>query len=411
MLFKHASNIDKVDKEAISLDESEIECSTRIFIEHILVQYQPFVNVIDLISRPFLLWFTEECYLRLRQLSDNYALNREQAKVFLLKWVYCMAQCLFCNWLAYQYGDGSSKRILRIKKTQRNIDIKYKTLTEIYINLLNEEYQQQYNKNPQQFINIINWIRYILKENNINIYEFLAWNEIIKTQRYMKRNAIVLEGYTNAGKSLLIENILYHCKPEEIPRERDNSSFHLDQLPNASCAIFEEPIITRTDVGTWKLLLKGKIVKTDLKYKDKEGIQKLPIWITTSSLITNNIDSNETIQILQRIKLFKFTKSIHHSDDDSTLNNEIRARCINKAPGFVKPIHFVFSYIDNWTKIQNIIQQEDEKNVINESRINFTDEITEEVKLWQTQLWTINEDKQTTENVPLTKTVSEQERQ
>lgn len=158
--------------------------------------------------------------------------------------------------------------------------------------------------------------------------EFLVWQEIIKTQRYEKRNTIVLEGYTNAGKSLITENLLFNCKPEEIPREKDNSTFHLDQLPNANYVIFEEPLITPTNVGTWKLLMGRRTIKTDIKHKDKEGIKRIPIWITTAT-ITNNVEQNEQIQIIQRIKLFKFKNSIHHSNDSSTINNELRARRIN----------------------------------------------------------------------------------
>jgi hypothetical protein len=86
----------------------------------------------------------------------------------------------------------------------------------------------------------------------------LAWQECIKTQRYIKINCIRLQGPTNAGKSLIINSLIQVCKPEEIPRERENSAFHLEQLPIAAAALFEEPIITPIPVGTWKLLLEGK---------------------------------------------------------------------------------------------------------------------------------------------------------
>lgn len=52
--------------------------------------------------------------------------------------------------------------------------------------------------------------------------------------RYQKINTIVFQGPTNAGKSLLLELLIKELQPEEIRRERDNSAFHLDQLPNAT---------------------------------------------------------------------------------------------------------------------------------------------------------------------------------
>jgi hypothetical protein len=68
---------------------------------------------------------------------------------------------------------------------------------------------------------------------------------------------------------LIIDNLIGSCNPEQIPRERDNSAFHLDHLPSSACALFEEPLIMPTNVDTWKLLLEGKIIKTDIKHKDK----------------------------------------------------------------------------------------------------------------------------------------------
>jgi hypothetical protein len=93
----------------------------------------------------------------------------------------------------------------------------------------------------------------------------------------MKINAICLQGPTNADESLIIDTFIRVCIPEEIARERDNSSFHLDQLPGASAALFEESVITPITVGTWKLLLEGKTVKTDIKHRDKEGIARIPV--------------------------------------------------------------------------------------------------------------------------------------
>jgi hypothetical protein len=167
----------------------------------------------------------------------------------------------------------------------------------------------------------------------------------------MKINCIVLEGYTNAGKSLIVDNLVGICKPKEIPRERDNSGFHLDQLPAASCALFEEPLITPTNVGTWKLLLEGKVVKSDMKHKDNEGIKRIPIWITTASPITNHVNANESIQVNQRIKLFKFKKCIQHRSDSRTLDSELRRRIIDRTPGFVRPVHFAFLWLTHFENI------------------------------------------------------------
>jgi hypothetical protein len=89
---------------------------------------------------------------------------------------------------------------------------------------------------------------------------------------------------TNTGKSLILNLLLTDTKPTRISREKDRANFHLDQLPNSTSVIFEEPIIDQT-VGTRKLLLEGSPPPTDMKYK--EIINRLPIFITTNHDLWN----------------------------------------------------------------------------------------------------------------------------
>jgi hypothetical protein len=72
---------------------------------------------------------------------------------------------------------------------------------------------------------------------------------------FIKINTYVLQGDTNTGKSLLLSLVLEDVQPTRIAREKDESNFHLHQLPNTSIVVFEEPIIDQTTVGTWKLLM------------------------------------------------------------------------------------------------------------------------------------------------------------
>lgn len=293
--------------------------------------------------------------------------------------------------------DSYVQRIVRIERTRIQQLIKSKTLTEIMVEILNEEYIKNFKpgEDNSKMENIIKWIEYMFKENNINIIHFLAWNEIIKTKRYKKINGMVLEGITNAGKSLILDNLLAMVKPEEIPRERDNSGFHLDQLPGAGSVLFEEPMITPVNVGTWKLLLEGKTIKTDVKNKDKEPIERTPTWITTATPITNNVDMNETSQILQRIKLYIFKKSIQHRDDKYTINAQIQNKLISRPPGLVEPIHIAIVFVKNFTAIYKLIEEEDNAHTINEKAITISEEVKAEANEWQTALqWTTMEEEQ-----------------
>jgi hypothetical protein len=198
----------------------------------------------------------------------------------------------------------------------------------------------------------------------------------------MKVNCAVLQGYTNAGKFLIIDNLIGVCNPEQIPRERDNSGFHLDQLPGSACALFD---------GTGKLLLEGKIVKTDIKHKDKGGIKRLPIWITTALPITNNIDSNESIQNQQRVKVWHLNKCMEHRTDENTLNTDITRRLIKRAPAFVRPIHFALLWFWHFEEIISGIHDLDKHHVINEER-EIPSSMIERGTAWQTLIRDIPDD-------------------
>lgn len=159
----------------------------------------------------------------------------------------------------------------------------------------------------------------------------------------IKFNGLVLHGQTNAGKSMIIECMTEYIHPESIPRERDNSSFHLDQLPHATGAIFEESYITPTNVGTWKLLLEGSIIRTDKKHGDKQSIPRISVYITCATPLDNNVQQSESIQITQRINTFYFTKTIDHSDE--TVHRTMFGHPYIKPPHYLRAHHFAALYL------------------------------------------------------------------
>jgi hypothetical protein len=156
----------------------------------------------------------------------------------------------------------------------------------------------------------IHWLNTLFESNGIPIDTFFAHFIAIHSTNITKLNTFVLEGPTNTGKSMLINLLLSDTKPTRIARERDKSNFHLDQLPNATAVIFEEPIIDQTTVGTWKLLLEGAPIPTDMKHADKEIIHRLPIFVTTNQPIWNWISAEDIPPIRQRILKFNLKSTI-----------------------------------------------------------------------------------------------------
>lgn len=89
-------------------------------------------------------------------------------------------------------------------------------------------------------------------------------------------------------------------KPIIISRDKDRSSFHFDELPNATCIIFEEPKIENKTVGSWTILMEGNTLQTDIKHSDKEEIGRLPIYITTNSDLWAWCEDRERPPLQQR---------------------------------------------------------------------------------------------------------------
>jgi hypothetical protein len=156
----------------------------------------------------------------------------------------------------------------------------------------------------------ISWLNKLFSINNISVEDFFSKFLAIHSTNITKINTLVLQGPTNTGKSLLANILLSDTKPTRIARERDKSNFHLDQLPNSTSVIFEEPIIDQMTIGTWKLLLEGAPIPTDMKHADKELINRLPIFITTNQPLWNWVGTDDIPPIKQRIFIFKLTASI-----------------------------------------------------------------------------------------------------
>ena len=127
-----------------------------------------------------------------------------------------------------------------------------------------------------------------------------------------KLNTFVIRGHTNTGKSLWTNLMLSICRPEVILKVNDNSNFHMQHLPFATCALFEEPYITPTNIETMKVLFEGGYMKTDVKHSDPEEIPRLPIFITTNNPLSTWISGSDYQALQSRFVEFVFNQQIEH---------------------------------------------------------------------------------------------------
>ncbi|KAG1657391.1 Non-structural protein NS1 [Nymphon striatum] len=94
------------------------------------------------------------------------------------------------------------------------------------------------------------WFKDYFRKQDMQIATFMAWMEATRNMYIKKSNGIVLEGPTNAGKTMILNTLLGTMELEPIPRTNDNSSFHLDQLIFATRVLFEEPCTIQALAGT-----------------------------------------------------------------------------------------------------------------------------------------------------------------
>jgi len=117
--------------------------------------------------------------------------------------------------------------------------------------------------------------------------------------------------------------------------------------------------------------------KTDMKHRDKEGITRIPIWITTASPIDCHVDANETCQLRQRIKTFVFTHSIQHRDDvivDAVVSN---IQTFRRPPTHITTSHFAYVWLQNLHSILQYITSLDAHNTLNPLRIPIPQNLLE----------------------------------
>lgn len=136
--------------------------------------------------------------------------------------------------------------------------------------------------------------------------------------------------------------------------------------------MFEEPFITPTNVGTWKLLLEGSVIQTDKKHSDKQSIERLPIYITTATPIDNNVQQAEKDQIAQRLKIFNFSRTIQHRPD--TVTRSMLNRFYIKPPVYITALHFAALFLVNYPHVYAFILDQDQSQpALNVTRIPLQD--------------------------------------
>ncbi|XP_063615629.1 uncharacterized protein LOC134788728 [Penaeus indicus] len=158
--------------------------------------------------------------------------------------------------------------------------------------LTEEEHNMVY-----RFVNII-------EKNNIKFKDFIAKFCYVFNGLNSKIHGFVIQGVSNAGKSLVAKILLHNLHPTKITKNSSGNNFRFSRLPDSNCVLWEEASIPSTEVDLWKSILGGEAMETDVKHQDHQEIPNIPWIITTNREITERLEGEDRASILNRI--FKF---------------------------------------------------------------------------------------------------------
>ncbi|KAJ8874875.1 hypothetical protein PR048_022765 [Dryococelus australis] len=137
------------------------------------------------------------------------------------------------------------------------------------------------------------WLQKFFSENGIDPTEFYSDFLTVANCTFKKK----INGFVIMGKS---------TKPALISREHDRSGLHLNQLPGDMCILYEEP--DNTNFSTWKLILEGATIATDIKHSDKEKTKRITVFITTNIPLWSWTQINENAPLEIRDQIHEFRK-------------------------------------------------------------------------------------------------------
>ncbi|QQP40549.1 Uncharacterized protein FKW44_014634, partial [Caligus rogercresseyi] len=122
-----------------------------------------------------------------------------------------------------------------------------------------------------------------------------------------KVNAFVLQGPTNCFKSTLFRLLFDGLNFTPMTRTAGNNNFYLQSCLNKDYIIWEEPMVTTTDINEWKLLLEGAPVKASVKSPDSI-LKRTPFFITTNHSLSKWISADDAAALQERMYVYTLSQ-------------------------------------------------------------------------------------------------------
>ncbi len=151
--------------------------------------------------------------------------------------------------------------------------------------ILNSTPDQYFDKNPCYLTvpESINWFEKIMAHNHIDVKEFVNNTFKVMNKILPKKNALMILGRPNGGKTLVAESISNSIVySETLSTFNGNSAFEFQPMMNRRCCLFNEPKICDKTVEIMKCILEGCTVSIDVKFKTGQTLSRTPVILATN---------------------------------------------------------------------------------------------------------------------------------
>ena len=154
------------------------------------------------------------------------------------------------------------------------------------------------------------WWSNLFDMNLINPIDFLTKFFAIGDKLDHKKNAFILQGPTNCGKSMLFRLLTEKMSITPMTRDNGKNAFWLQSCLDDKFILYEEPMIAPENVNTWKLLLEGAPVKAQIKNQPDAVMERKPFFITTNDNIGTWINQTDRDALATRSHTFHVFQQI-----------------------------------------------------------------------------------------------------
>ncbi len=133
---------------------------------------------------------------------------------------------------------------------------------------------------------------------------FFACICLIADKKLHKKNALLLKGVSNSGKSLMLR-LLFETYPVALlGRSGETSSFHLQPLLDHPIAIFEESRITPGTIDDMKLVFGGETLDINVKGSAHETLSRRPCFLSCNHSLTTMCTGEDIVALQNRMIVF-----------------------------------------------------------------------------------------------------------